>query len=234
MTERMRSGLPRAANQQALLRGRHRHIELWPFRNVTELVTAIQSQGAEGVRQRDALTRVLIDLHRVEKSPLWSEVLLVTYYPLLQRICSRVAPGRLTRDDVDQTVVMGFISALSTMNVVNYRNISFGIEQRTRRATFEMLAKEHRYETSVKITDDLDVESHEDNLDSLDLKLLMTRAKKDGVSKAALKVISITRDETLRSYCLRKKKPEKIYQRMKKQKTRALGVLRDMAADSED
>lgn len=242
VAERLRADVMSAQSVRTLSDARSTCELLSPFEDAEALIAAIRDRRKAHEQERDRLTRAVIDLHREGPSRFWSSVMVVAYYPLLRRIRSKLAGGQLTSDDLDQLVIIGFLTTLSTAKLELYRHISIGLDQRTRRYVYNALGREFVHETNIDVFARVEPRSNARRgnneeegsvVEIVSLSRFLSRASKDGLSDSVLTVISATQDESLREYCERQGGSERVYQRMKKQRTRAMRRLRVMAK-SED
>lgn len=206
--------------------------------------TALVDDREETYPARDALTRALVVEHRSSGHPLWASMLTVAYYPMLSRLRHRLVSDRLPREELDQLVLTAFVVAIAELPThEEVDRIAMRLRQRTARQVFASLRKERGEEHAGPDPEELtagDEQLHgrcEDATDHarLDLALLLERAAAQGIAPGGLDVIdaTIVRRERLRSYVARTTPDdavarERTYQRLKRQRSRALRRLRTL------
>ena len=238
-----------AAPRRSFDVGRARQPALAPHEGVASVLTALADDREHTYPERDALTRALLAEHRASGDALWASMLLVAYYPMLSRLRHRLVCDTVPRDELDQVVVTAFLGAISELSLPDHADrIAMRLRQRTERQVFAFLRKEREQQHPSATPDELaifDAETVEARRPPttdealFDLALLLERAAQEGLSKAGLEVVEATvlRRELLRSYVERVApdddvERERMYQRLKRQRTRVLRRLRALLGRS--
>lgn len=236
-----------AAPRRSFDIGRARHPALAPHEGVASVLAALADDREHTYPDRDALTRTLLAEHRESGDALWASMLLVAYYPMLSRLRHRLVCDTVPRDELDQVVVTAFLGAISELSLLDHADrIALRLRQRTERQVFAFLRKEREQQHPSATSDELatlGAEITETGRTAttdealLDVTLLLERAAHEGLSKAGIEVIEATvlRRERLRSYVERVApdddvERERMYQRLKRQRTRALRRVRALLA----
>jgi hypothetical protein len=224
---------------------RARHAALAAYADVASVLRALAEDDEHTYPAREALTRALVAEHHASGSSLWASVLLVAYFPMLSRLRYRLVSDAVPRDELDQVVVTAFLSAVSELpEHERIDRIAMRLRQRTERQVFACLRKERGEGSTLLDDEELAMachearsENHPDHSDDelFDLSLLLDRAAKEGVAPAGLDVVAATvlKREQLREYVERvgpsdEAERERTYQRMKRQRSRAMKRLREL------
>lgn len=238
-----------AAPPSAFEAGRAQQAVLAEYPDVAGVLAALADDREETYPRRDALTRALLLRHRANRQALWASMLLVAYYPMLSRLRYRLVSDTVPRDELDQVVLAAFLAAAGEMPLGDeVDRLAMRLRQRTERQVFAYLRKERELGPAVEDAEEL-AEDGADGLQAprppgseeelLDLALLLERAEQEGVPKASLEVVAATvlRRQRLRDYVERmaprdEVERERLYQRLKRQRTRVLRRLRGLLAES--
>lgn len=233
-----------AAPQRVFDAGRVRQPALEAHPDAASVLSALADDAEATYPVRDALTRALVSEHRSSGHALWASLLLVAFFPMLSRLRNRLVSDTVPGDELDQLVVTSFLAAMTELSIHERTDrVAMRLRQRTERQVFTFLRKEreHRHPS-------LDVEElTESDLEELaprrpatdeklyDLALLLQRAVEEGVSPSGLDVVEATvlRRELLRHYVERlvpddDLERERVYQRLKRQRSRALRRLKTL------
>jgi len=229
--------------------GRARQPALARHEDVASVLSALADDREHTYPERDTLTRALCAEHRESGDALWASMLLVAYYPMLSRLRHRLVPGSVPRDELDQVVVTAFLAAVGELSLDEHADrVAMRLRQRTERQVFAFLRKEREHQHPSADSDELAMFGTESiearklpTTDEalLDLALLLERAAELGIPRASLEVVAATvlRRELLRSYVDRVApdddlERERMYQRLKRQRTRVLRRLRALLRES--
>ncbi len=227
--------------------GRGQHQALAEHADPAAVLVALCDERDATYPARDALARALLAMHRTSRSPLWSSMLAVAFFPMLSRLRHRIVGDAVPRDELDSLVLASFWSALAELPVSGRGSdrLPMRLRQRTQRLVFQSLRREREQQHT-----SLDDESRGEQLehvlgarvekaaweDRVDLARLLERAAEDGVPRASLEVLAATalRSELLRNYVTRvgpsdEEERERMYERLKRQRTRVLRRLRTLA-----
>jgi hypothetical protein len=230
--------------------GRGKQPALALHEDIASVLAALADDHEATYPARDALTRALLAMHRSGKAELWSCALAVAYFPMLSRLRHRIVGDAVPREELDQLVLTAFWSALAELPPGGHGSdrLPMRLRQRTQRLVFQTLRKE-REQQHASLDDDSQVlEQNEVPVsvrdgrsaaeDRLDLAILLEKAAADGIPQASLEVLAATvlRHELLRSYVSRIGPTdvvdrERLYQRLKRQRSRVLRRLRDLAGE---
>ncbi|MGI5865791.1 MAG: hypothetical protein ACOX6T_27555 [Myxococcales bacterium] len=238
-----------AAPRRSFDVGRARHPALAPHEGVASVLAALADDREHTYPERDALTRTLLAEHRESGDALWASMLLVAYYPMLSRLRHRLVCDTVPRDELDQVVVTAFLGAISVLSLLDHADrIALRLRQRTERQVFAFLRKEREQqrpsadpeELAMFGTETIEVRRLPTTDEELfDLALLLERAAELGIPRASIEVVAATvlRRELLRSYVDRVApdddlERERMYQRLKRQRTRVLRRLRALLRES--
>lgn len=238
-----------AAPRRVFDESRTRNAALAGHADVASVLAALADDREHTYPERDALTRALLSEHRATGEALWASVLLVAYYPMLSRLRHRLVSDAVPRDELDQVVVTAFLAALGELPIHEQADrVAMRLRQRTERQVFAFLRKEREQQHPSADPDDLAMfgtesinarrlETTDEEL--FDLALLLERAAEEGIPQSSLEVVAATvlRRELLRSYVDRVApdddlERERMYQRLKRQRTRVLRRLRTMLGQS--
>lgn len=232
-------------------RGRLAEAALMPHPDVVSVLATLAQDAEATYPVRDGLTRALLARHRHDKAQLWSSMLAVAYFPMLSRLRHRIVGDAVPRDELDQLVLTAFWSTLAELPVDGRGSdrLPMRLRQRTQRMVFRTLKKEREQQHSS--LDDDSSAAHEQEFkavqgvsrsageDRIDLALLLEKAATDGVPPAALEVLAATvlRRELLRNYVVRigpsdEVERARLYQRLKRQRSRVMMRLRLLAGAS--
>lgn len=230
-----------AAPPGSFREGAARRPALAEHADIGSVLAALAKETEESYPAREALTRAMLEEQRESGKPLWSSALLLAYYPMLSRLRHRLVTTTVTSEELDQVVVAAFLTAVNEVPL-DLDRLPMRLRQRTERQVFSYLRKE-REECSpradaanldtmgAECVQRLHPQRHDDTF--LDLSLLLERAASQGVHPRSLEVVEATvlHRELLRSYVERvgpedEVERERAYQRLKRQRTRALKRLR--------
>ncbi|MBK8647823.1 MAG: hypothetical protein IPN16_15020 [Gemmatimonadetes bacterium] len=203
---------------------------------------AMLDDEAEGTYpERERLTKAIIAEHRESGAALWASILLGAFKPMLVRLRNRLVSDTVPCDELDQLVVTAFLAALAELPITESTDrVAMRLRQRTERQVFAFLRKEreHRHPgIDVEELEHLDPDAlaprrARTDEELYDLALLIQRAVQEGISTSGLDVVEATvlRREVLRAYVERLEPVdevarERLYQRLKRQRSRAMRRL---------
>lgn len=195
---------------------------------------------------REALSLALLQEHRETGDTLWSSVLLLAYYPMLSRLRHRLVTSALSREELDQVVLTAFLVAVDEVPLHRDR-LPMRLRQRTERQVFQVLRRlrsEHAPLASAEelarlACDPFEGRRHADTHEGLlDLVVLLDRAEARGeLSGLSVVEATVLGREELRTYVDRlvpedETERERTYQRLKRQRSRAMSRLKSLARAS--
>lgn len=213
---------------------RRRHPALAPYPTLADVLAALADDRDQTYPERDAITQALLAEHRTSRHSLWSSVLVVAYLPMLHGLRRRLHSDFIPPDELNQIVLTAFLDALNEP----YRDrVAMRLRQRTTRAVFATLRSDLPADDApAHIDDNAPIDTRPS-----DLARLMNRAAQKGVSHAGLEVVenTVLRGEFLRKHVERvgpsdKRERERMYQRLKRRRSRALHQLRSLLGQSPD
>lgn len=210
------------------------------------VLRALADESEAAYPAREALSLALIQEHRETGDTLWSSVLLLAYYPMLSRLRHRLVTTTLSREELDQVVLAAFLTTVDEVPLHKDR-LPMRLRQRTERQVFQVLRRERGEYAPLASAEELArlacdpsegrrfVDTH-DGL--MDLALLLGRAEARG-QLSGLEVVEATvfGREELRNYVERlvpedEGERERTYQRLKRQRSRAMSRLKSLARAS--
>jgi hypothetical protein len=231
-------------------RGREELPVLAAYEDVEAVLLALSDEREATYPARDALSRALLTMHRHDKAHLWSSVLAVAYFPMLSRLRHRIVGDAVPREELDQLVFTAFWSTLAELPVHGRGSdrLPMRLRQRTQRLVFQTLRREREHQHPSLDDDSQQLQEKETAASvrdaraaseaRIDLAILLEKAAADGVPRASLEVLAATvlQHELLRSYVSRTEpgdgvEQERLYQRLKRQRSRVLGRLRGLAVE---
>lgn len=208
--------------------------------------------------EREALTRTLVTEEQERPHPLWAALLLAAYYPMLSRLRHRIYGDDLDPEDFDQLVVSTFLEVVRAFPLDQRRDRTcMHLRQMTQRRVFRHIREEHAARVLIAPDDISEMppfapeawpgvpkpkrRRHKAGAEPVDdreaVELLTSRAACLGQDQLDLVITTIVRGERLRVYVNRTysdrgaDERDRIYQRLKRQRSRTLTRLRGLLAD---
>lgn len=238
-----------AASSRIFEAGRARRPALGSYPDVASVLAAFADDRAESYPERDALTQALLTEHRESGQKLWATMLVAAYYPMLSRLRHRLVCDAVPKAELNQVVLTAFLTAAAELPPREQADrVAMRLRQRTERQVFAFLRKEREQQRPDPLLEELamhredmirakDSESLDDR--RFDLARLLERAAELGIPKDRLELVAATvlRRELLRNYVERigpddELERERMYQRLKRQRTRVLQQLENMFSES--
>jgi hypothetical protein len=236
---------------------RTRHPALASHETPRSVLAVLGDESERRWAEREALTRALVAEEQTRPGPLWAALLLAAYYPMLSHLRHRIHGHDLDPEDLDQLVVSTFLEVVRAFPLAERRDrTSMHLRQMTQRRVFRHLREEHvarlliapdEIEELGPISPDAWPERrpprqrHKVRAEPVDdrvvVTLLTTRAACLGRDQIDLVITTIVRGERLRCYVERTYADRdpvergRIYQRLKRQRSRTLARLRILLAD---
>ncbi len=214
---------------------------LAPHATLSALLTTMGDEREATYPEREAITRALMEEHRRTCDGRWASVLVLAYFPMLSRLRHRLVSSSVARDELDQIVLTSFVTSVAEVPLELDR-MPMRLRQRTERQVFGFLRKEWAEYHPGAEPDQLAIYGTESIVQRrieetdellLDLSLLLDRAVAQGIPESSLEVIEATvlKRELLREYVTRlvpndAEEWERTYQRLKRQRSRAMERLR--------
>ena len=235
-----------AARSASFESARARRPELASFASILDVLEALESRSNTSDERRHAIVAELVREHRATKSAMWSKALVVAFYPAMQALRARLALGGVGLEEIDQVIVTGFLNAIAALPEKALGHFAaFRICRRMERYVFRFLASERGFRR-------LTTSAHEDDTavvpqvvgdgpdptayDRVALGFLLRCAGKHGVSPSTLALLEVTAFEGTSLSALAKQiEPhdahtrKRLYERLKRRRSRALRRLRALA-----
>ena len=233
---------------------RSRHPALAVHRCITTVLAALELDVRDAYAEKEALTRACIAEQQASPSSFWASALLVAYYPMLSRLRYRIYGDTLLDEDLDQVVVASFLSVVAEFPLHDKQDrTAMYLRQMTQRLVFQWVRQELREQRLVillvepeQIHDLKDEAPLPDRtpwslghlahlVDGDSLRLLLASRFGDVVDQSKLDLVLSTmlRGEHLNRQVDRlypdtpPDERERIYQRLKRQRERTIGRLRE-------
>ena len=222
-----------------------RHRCLARHATVLSALAVMGEESPAGWVEREALTRAFIAEHQATSLPFWASALLVAYYPMLSRLRHRIWGEALDRDDLDQLVVSCFLQVVAAFPLAEVTDrTALRLRQRTERRVFKAVRHEQQLqreradlgeaeEPSVTPFDEDQPEPTPESDPEETVAMLIDLAGQHLPGQNLdLVVATILKRERLRHYVKRvngdEQPHERVYQRLKRRRTRAVNRLRDL------
>jgi len=222
-----------------------RHRCLARHATVLSVLAAMSDESPAGWVEREALTRALIAEHQATSRSCWASALLVAYYPMLSRLRHRIWGEALDRDDLDQLVMSCFLQVVASFPLAEVTDrTALRLRQRTERRVFKAVRHEQQLqrdraeldeaaEPSVAPFDEEQPEPTPETDPEETVAMLIDLAGPHLPGQNLdLVVATILKRERLRHYVKRvngdEQPHERVYQRLKRRRTRAVNRLRDL------
>ena len=223
------------------------------YRCIASVLSAMELDARSAYAEKEALTRALIAEQQVRPSSFWSTVLLVAYYPMLSRLRHRIYGDSLADEDLDQLVVTSFLSVVAEFPLHDKQGrTAMHLRQMTQRCVFQWVRQELREQRLVILVEPEQIHDLKDEaplpdrtpwslghlahlVDGDSLRLLLASRFGDVVDQSKLDLVLSTmlRGEHLNRQVDRlypdtpPDERERIYQRLKRQRERTIGRLRE-------
>ena len=218
-----------------------RHRCLARHTTVFSVLAVMGGESPSGWSEREALTRALIAEHQATSLPFWASALLVAYYPMLSRLRHRIWGEALDHDDLDQLVISCFLQVVAVFPLAEVTDrTALRLRQRTERRVFKAVRHEQQAQ---RCHAELGEVAEEPSVAPFDEEPLEPISEVDAEETVAmlidlagqhldLVVATILKRERLRHYVKRvngdEQPHERVYQRLKRRRTRAVNRLRDL------
>ena len=142
---------------------RTRHDALASHHAIASVLGTLDDERKSAYPARDALTRVLLAEHQRSPSSFWSAVLLLAYYPMLSRLRHRIFGDAIPAGDLDQVVIMSFLSVVAEFPLDKKRDrTALHLRQMTAREVFRIVREDQRHQEIVRLTDPVVLERVDD------------------------------------------------------------------------
>jgi len=125
------------------LEARDRHAVLEPYPDLASLMAMLaENARREDYAERDAITLALLRERAEANASQWSSVLSVVYLPMLLRLRRQLVCAELPSDDLDQLVLESFLVAIASYRPTWRGRTPIRLTHLTRRRVFKTLRKE--------------------------------------------------------------------------------------------
>nr|WP_217441885.1 hypothetical protein [Myxococcus sp. CA039A] len=241
-------------NQAVFAAARTRRPAFARHATLESVLAAMADARAETYPEREALTRALVAEMQASPSPAWTAALASAYAPMLRRLRSRLLGNAVPREDLDQLVLATFLSVGRNFPLPRWQDwTAVRLRQQTARAVFRYLRKE-RAEQHDKYTpqqlaawlpDTRPVTPMESprrpsvRRSFVRRDAVLVHLARDTLPRSDVEVLmaTVVRREKLRAYASRlvggdATEVERVYQRLKRQRTRLMQRLRTQAVDT--
>lgn len=222
---------------------------------VDVLLARMADERADSWTDREALTRAFLAEHQRDGAHgVWSALLLLAYFPMLSHLRFRLRSETLDGQDLDSIVISSFLEVIATLDLDAVRDrTAMQLRQRTQRKVFHLLGRaraEHRYvalatEVPARLREHISSASphpaERENSEQADseqtvAQLLAVAGHELPPEQLEIVVATVLRKERLRSYARRcaadGETAERVYQRLKRRRTRAMDRLRGLISRS--
>jgi len=238
----------RVGEHRAFDAAKPRHRCLTRHATVLSVLAVMDDESLTGWAEREALTRALIAEYQASLLMFWASVLLVAFYPMLSRLRHRIWGEALDRDDLDQLVISSFLQVVAEFPIAEVTDrTALKLRQQTEKLVFKAVRQEQQIQRCRTELGDLAEavvapfgEEPPEPACEADpeeaVALLIDLAGKHLPGKNLdLVVATILKKERLRHYVKRvngdEQPQERVYQRLKRRRTRAVKRLRDLLVD---
>ena len=247
---------PRHVRKYTEARGRHPALAV--HQSIATVLGALELERRDAYAEKEALTRALIAEQQACSCSFWASVLLVSYYPMLSRLRYRIFGNTLPDEDLDQLVVASFLSVVAEFPLQDKQDrTAMHLRQMTQRCVFRWIRQELREQKVVLLLDPGQIDDLKDEaplpdrgfwspghmallLDEDSLRSLITSRFGDVVDRSKLDLVLSTMLQGEQLNCqvdrLYPDTPpderERIYQRLKRQRERTIGRLREEISNS--
>ena len=230
----------------------------WPAlaRHATleSVLVALADAREETYPEREVLTRALVAEMQASSSPAWTATLVSAYAPMLRRLRRRLLGNAVPREDLDQLVLATFLSVARAFPLSRWSDWTAArLRQQTAREVFRVLRKERAEQHDTYSQEQLaewlpdarrTTPAESPRRPSLRHSFMRRDAVLVHLAKASLPrsdvevlMATVVRREKLRVYASRlvegdTAEVERVYQRLKRQRTRLMQRLRTQAVDA--
>lgn len=231
------------APQSLFEAGRARQPALAAHPHAPAVLAELAEHDQDTLSHRDALSLALLREHGASGAPLWSSMLIVAYAPMLKQLRHRLLADRGVREDLDQIVLCAFLATIDALVRHPAEDcIPVRLRQRTGRRVFDVLRRERRENRwQDEAADEVVVEMEPfvgrnsvTSQEAADLSRLLDSGARGWISQGSIDVVATTvlGQEPLRDYVARvgpadRDGRERMYQRLKRKRSRAMQQLRE-------
>lgn len=246
----LRRQLDAAPASSVLAAARERQPMLRDASSVEELLARMADEHVHEWIEREALTRAFIAEHQRDAgNGFWSALLLLAYFPMLSHLRFRLRSETLDSQDLDSVVITSFLEVVTGLDLeVVQDRTAMQLRQRTQRKVFHVLGRtsaEHRHiALATDFSTDLVVQAPSEPLHLSEVvdseqtvaQLLDVAGQQLPPEQLEILVATVLQKERLRTYAGRYtakgETAERVYQRLKRRRTRAMDRLRSLISRS--
>jgi DNA-directed RNA polymerase specialized sigma24 family protein len=251
------NSLARSTSTKALFQNaKARHPALAGHETAEAVLAALADESEAGWTEREALTRALLAEAQARRDPFWAALLVSAYYPMLVRLCGRLRGRGFDAEDLNQLVVSTFLDVVKSFPLDRRQDRTcMRLRQMTHRRVFRALRRERALRVPIPLQSVEDIDpaklppwpappsrrrgkGETQSTDGSEVVALLTsRASSVSQDKIDLVVATVVRGELLRLHVDRKfahcdpVERGRIYQRLKRQRSRTFARLRPLFAD---
>ena len=255
LKQALKTSLSTPKSQEAYERAKLRLPTLAHHHTPFSVLAVLGDQSARRYPEKEALTRTLVAEYQGGREPLWSSLLLVAYYPVLWRLRSGIRSEAFCACDLDALVTEKFLEVVAEFPLSKIKDRTcMHLRQQTRRMVFRTVKEAEQEHRLIECMDDDDVLNMEpaawpepprmgeplSDPDDLEVMVaLLFKHAGGAVPRRKLDVVvaTLVRGERLRTYVDRRHprasdtERRRTYERLKRERTRTIGVLRGLLAD---
>ncbi|WP_141620280.1 hypothetical protein [Myxococcus sp. AB036A] len=241
-------------HQAVFAAARTRRPALARHATLESVLAALGDAREETYPEREALTRALVAEIQASSSPAWTAALASAYAPMLTRLRRRIIGNAVPKEDLDQLVLATFLSVARAFPLSRWGDWTAArLRQQTAREVFRHLRKEraeqHETYTQAQLAEWLPDSRPSAPVESVRRpSVRRSFVRRDAVlvhlaratlprSDVEVLMATVVRREKLRAYVSRliegdTTEVERVYQRLKRQRTRLLQRLRTQDVDA--
>ena len=232
------------------------HPVLKDHAKVEEMLAMLDRDDPNDYPAKEAIIRVILTQHREGHDSFWSSLLIVVFGRMLCRLRGRVQPDDFDSDELDQMVLVSFLTAIKRVHLGNDHRLCMYIRQMTGRRFFNWLLEECQRRELVAFIEPVALSQNAPSAWPVPGMIKRTRARRlkhdageveemidllkarvgNAVDPKKLELVIATaiQGEKLRNYVRRlhgnsdQAALERTYQRVKKQRNRTIAQLREV------
>ena len=210
----------------------NRHVRLARYPDVDSVIRFMRDNlDVSDREEREAITRALIYENQICSGVFWSSVLLTAYYPMLKCLRQRIYGPGMDSQDLDQLVITSFLLVVKTYPLAKFtRQTMVRIRSDSTRLVYSAVLTEQNEERLKNIP----IQTSE-YFDPMELVPALIEISGRYLSKQdlGLVVTAAMGRGYLRRYLDKQngagfKSDERVYQRLKRKRTRKLKQLQNM------
>jgi hypothetical protein len=94
---------------------RHRRPALAPHASPSSALAVLSNRSSDRNAEKDALTRALVSEYQDRRNPLWAELLILAYLPMMGRLCGRLRRDGVPDDELWQLALLAFLETVASI-----------------------------------------------------------------------------------------------------------------------